>query len=280
MPMIKGPFTFIVTSRGCPAGCKYCIKHVTYQNSVRVRSAENIVEELELLGELGIHNIHMYADLFTVNREHVVEPLRADHRAGPEDSTGPATAGSTMWTRRCCTLMGEGRLLADLLGHRERQRADPEARTQGLQEGAGIHGADMVAGRPASRTGATSSSACPARPRSRSRRRSPTQETAAGHRPLPHRRALSGHAVLLRGGGEQLVPAGHQVGRGGHGPVDRAGLRQSDAPSGWSTGRSERRGNGRSVPARSGPSSRGLNSWEGAKSAVNVGWQMMQFTRS
>lgn len=28
MPMIKGPFTFIVTSRGCPAGCKYCIKHV------------------------------------------------------------------------------------------------------------------------------------------------------------------------------------------------------------------------------------------------------------
>lgn len=73
MPMIRGPFTFIVTSRGCPAGCKYCIKHVTYQNSVRVRSAENIVEELEYLAKLGIHNIHMYADLFTVNREHVVD---------------------------------------------------------------------------------------------------------------------------------------------------------------------------------------------------------------
>lgn len=73
MPMIKGPFTFIVTSRGCPAGCKYCIKHVTYQNSVRVRSAENIVEELEYLGRLGITNIHMYADLFTVNRDHVID---------------------------------------------------------------------------------------------------------------------------------------------------------------------------------------------------------------
>lgn len=72
MPMMKGPFTFIVTSRGCPAGCKYCIKHVSYQNSVRVRSAENIVAELEHLGKLGIHNIHMYADLFTVNRDHVV----------------------------------------------------------------------------------------------------------------------------------------------------------------------------------------------------------------
>ena len=77
MPMIKGPFTFIVTSRGCPAGCKYCIKHVSYQNSVRVRSAENIVAELKILRDLGIHNIHMYADLFTVNREHVVSLCQA-----------------------------------------------------------------------------------------------------------------------------------------------------------------------------------------------------------
>jgi radical SAM superfamily enzyme YgiQ (UPF0313 family) len=43
MPMIRGPFTFIVTSRGCPAGCKFCIKHVSYQNSVRLRSPENIL---------------------------------------------------------------------------------------------------------------------------------------------------------------------------------------------------------------------------------------------
>ncbi len=72
MPMIKGPFTFIVTSRGCPAGCTYCIKHVSYQYSVRVRSPENILAELQRLAELGIHNVHMYADLFTVNREQVV----------------------------------------------------------------------------------------------------------------------------------------------------------------------------------------------------------------
>ncbi len=73
MPMIVGKFTFIVTSRGCPAGCTYCIKHVSYQNSVRVRSAQNIVEELTLLADFGVHNIHMYADLFTVNREHVMD---------------------------------------------------------------------------------------------------------------------------------------------------------------------------------------------------------------
>ena len=76
MPMIKGPFTFIVTSRGCPAGCKYCIKHVSYQTSVRVRSPQLILEELQTLAGLGIHHVHMYADLFTVNRQQVVDLCR------------------------------------------------------------------------------------------------------------------------------------------------------------------------------------------------------------
>jgi anaerobic magnesium-protoporphyrin IX monomethyl ester cyclase len=72
MPMIKGPFTFIVSSRGCPAGCTYCIKHVSYQYSTRVRSPENIMEELWILKNLGMNNIHMYADLFTVSRDQVI----------------------------------------------------------------------------------------------------------------------------------------------------------------------------------------------------------------
>jgi radical SAM superfamily enzyme YgiQ (UPF0313 family) len=73
MPLIKGAFTFIVTSRGCPAGCTYCIKHVSYQYSTRIRSPKLILEELWYLKNLGINNIHMYADLFTVNRDQVVE---------------------------------------------------------------------------------------------------------------------------------------------------------------------------------------------------------------
>ena len=72
MPLMKGPFSFMVTSRGCPAGCKYCIKHVSYQYSVRLHSPERIIEEMKLFASLGIHNIHMYADLFTVNREQVM----------------------------------------------------------------------------------------------------------------------------------------------------------------------------------------------------------------
>ncbi|MBX2998564.1 MAG: radical SAM protein [Caldilineaceae bacterium] len=72
MPLMKGPFSFIVTSRGCPAGCKYCIKHVSYQYSVRLHSPERIMKELWLFHDLGIHNIHMYADLFTVSRDQVI----------------------------------------------------------------------------------------------------------------------------------------------------------------------------------------------------------------
>lgn len=73
MPMLKGPFTFLVTSRGCPAGCTYCIKHVSYQYSARLRSPKLIIEEMWKLKELGVHNIHMYADLFTINRDQVME---------------------------------------------------------------------------------------------------------------------------------------------------------------------------------------------------------------
>ena len=83
-PMIAGPYTFIVTSRGCPAGCKYCIKHVSYQYSVRLRSPEKLVEEMRLLQGLGIHHIHMYADLFTVSRDQVVELCRLLIRDGPK----------------------------------------------------------------------------------------------------------------------------------------------------------------------------------------------------
>ena len=72
MPLIKGPFTFLVTSRGCTAGCKYCIKHVSYQWSTRLMSPERIMRELWVLHDLGIHNIHMYADLFTISREQVI----------------------------------------------------------------------------------------------------------------------------------------------------------------------------------------------------------------
>jgi anaerobic magnesium-protoporphyrin IX monomethyl ester cyclase len=71
-PMIKGPYSFVVTSRGCPANCQFCIKHVSYGRTVRVRSPENVLAELRLLRDLGLRDVNMYADLFTVDRDQVV----------------------------------------------------------------------------------------------------------------------------------------------------------------------------------------------------------------
>ncbi|MBM3190316.1 MAG: radical SAM protein, partial [Chloroflexi bacterium] len=71
-PFVGGPYAFVVTSRGCPGGCRFCIKHVSYGDSVRYRSPAHVVDEVEQLAGLGVHRIHMYADLFTVNREHVM----------------------------------------------------------------------------------------------------------------------------------------------------------------------------------------------------------------
>ena len=71
-PMISGKYAFVVSSRGCPAGCRFCIKHVTYGNCVRLRSPENIMAELRELGRLGITSIHFYADAFTASREQVM----------------------------------------------------------------------------------------------------------------------------------------------------------------------------------------------------------------
>ena len=71
-PLVGGPYAFTVPSRGCPAGCRFCIKHVSYGASVRYRSSENVIDEIQMLVDLGVRKIHMYTDLFTVNREHVM----------------------------------------------------------------------------------------------------------------------------------------------------------------------------------------------------------------
>jgi len=71
-PLVRGPYGFVVSARGCPGGCRFCIKHVSYGRSVRFRSPDSVLQEIEQLVLLGVHDIHMYADLFTVDRDNVV----------------------------------------------------------------------------------------------------------------------------------------------------------------------------------------------------------------
>ncbi|MGI5835865.1 MAG: B12-binding domain-containing radical SAM protein [Chloroflexota bacterium] len=84
VPLFDGPYSFVVTSRGCPGGCRFCIKHVSYQGSVRTRSPENIQQELWELSRLGVRNVHMYADLFTADRDQVVGLCRRLIEEGPK----------------------------------------------------------------------------------------------------------------------------------------------------------------------------------------------------
>ncbi|NLS78237.1 MAG: radical SAM protein [Chloroflexi bacterium] len=72
-PLVRGNYAFVVTSRGCPGACRFCIKHVSYGKSVRLRSPEHIMAELRELDRLGVHSIHFYADIFTASREQVME---------------------------------------------------------------------------------------------------------------------------------------------------------------------------------------------------------------
>ncbi len=73
VPLLKGPYTFVLTSRGCPAHCLFCIKHVMWGQSVRLRSPGHIMEELRFIKGLGLRNVHFEADLFTVSQKQVME---------------------------------------------------------------------------------------------------------------------------------------------------------------------------------------------------------------
>ncbi len=72
IPMIRGPYAFVLVNRGCPARCRFCIQRVMWKNKVRSRSPEHIIQELKSLDRLGVHNIHFEADLFTYDREMVI----------------------------------------------------------------------------------------------------------------------------------------------------------------------------------------------------------------
>jgi len=68
----KNPTTTMFTSRGCPYRCLFCDRpHLG--KIFRARSAENVVAELQQIEHMGIKEVFIYDDTFTINKERVVK---------------------------------------------------------------------------------------------------------------------------------------------------------------------------------------------------------------
>jgi radical SAM superfamily enzyme YgiQ (UPF0313 family) len=69
---LKKPFATILTSRGCPFGCAFCIP--TYGKEMTFRSVENVVTEIEeLVLKYKVQTIRFLDDTFTLNRNRTME---------------------------------------------------------------------------------------------------------------------------------------------------------------------------------------------------------------
>ncbi len=60
----------MMTSRGCPFSCDFCSKPV-FGNTIRMRSAENVVDEIEDILSYGYDSIFFQDDCFTLDYERV-----------------------------------------------------------------------------------------------------------------------------------------------------------------------------------------------------------------
>ena len=62
----------VLTSRGCPFQCIFC--HNIFGKSVRLRSAENVVEEITRLAKgYQVDEIQVFDDIFNINRERLIK---------------------------------------------------------------------------------------------------------------------------------------------------------------------------------------------------------------
>lgn len=68
----RNPITTAMTSRGCPMKCIFCDRpHLG--KTFRYRSAGSVVDEMEDCTNRGIHEIFLYDDTFTINRQRVFD---------------------------------------------------------------------------------------------------------------------------------------------------------------------------------------------------------------
>jgi radical SAM superfamily enzyme YgiQ (UPF0313 family) len=85
LPVINEPYTLIITSRGCPHSCIYCTAYQYYGKKLRLRSAANVVDEMqECLEKHNLRNFTMWSDTFNQSKKFVMEVCAEIKRRGLE----------------------------------------------------------------------------------------------------------------------------------------------------------------------------------------------------
>ncbi|MHA1231063.1 MAG: B12-binding domain-containing radical SAM protein [Candidatus Helarchaeota archaeon] len=69
----QSKFTTILSSRGCPFKCIYCMNSLLARHKWRTRSINNIIDELLVLDEKKYREVYFLDDNFTLNRKRVIE---------------------------------------------------------------------------------------------------------------------------------------------------------------------------------------------------------------
>ncbi|MCK4491192.1 MAG: radical SAM protein [Candidatus Altiarchaeales archaeon] len=73
MPVTGKNYVLLMTGRGCPYNCSFCVSTSYYGKKFRCRSKESVIKEIEYVKEMGIDNFFFFVETFTLNKKFVVD---------------------------------------------------------------------------------------------------------------------------------------------------------------------------------------------------------------
>ncbi|MEN6458360.1 MAG: radical SAM protein [Thermoguttaceae bacterium] len=83
LPHNNRTFTLIPSGRGCPYPCVYCIVNAYYGRKARKRSVDGIIREVqECVDKYGIEEFLFWEEVFTLDRDYVLDVCHAIEAAG------------------------------------------------------------------------------------------------------------------------------------------------------------------------------------------------------